>query len=331
MERYAPEALEGFQRLVATGAVEILAETSHHALAFLGEAAEFRAQVEAQAERVERVFGRRPTTFRNTELIIARDVAQTAEALGFTALLGEGADHLMGFRDATRLYRPEGAERLRLLLRCYRLSDDIAFRFADRGWKEWPLTPQKFAGWLEDVAVRQPGVDPVVGLFMDYETVGEHQDAATGILRFLEGLPEAPSSGTRASASAPRPRWWRAAARPRRSRCRARSPGPTPSATCRPGWATTCSAPPTRRSTRLLPAVACGRATRRGSSRLATALRPPTTSTTCARSTSPTATCTSTSAPTKAPTTRSSTFMNVLDDLAQRVGAPRPVLPEVHA
>lgn len=191
MQRYAPEALEGFRRLAATGAVEILAETSHHALAFLTDEAEFRAQIEVQAARVLREFGRRPTTFRNTELVIARDVARVAEAAGFTALLGEGADHLLGFRDSTRIYRPEGTERLRLLLRCYRLSDDIAFRFADRGWKEWPLTPAKFAGWLEDVAVRRGADDSVVGLFMDYETAGEHQDAATGILTFLEGLPEA--------------------------------------------------------------------------------------------------------------------------------------------
>jgi len=191
MQRYAPEALEAFRRLAATGHVEILAETSHHALAFLGDEPEFRAQVEAHAARIEREFGRRPTTLRNTELVISKEVVRVAAAAGFTALLGEGADHLMGFREATRLYKPEGTEKLRLLLRCYRLSDDIAFRFADRGWKEWPLTPAKFAGWLEDVAVKQEGDEAVVGLFMDYETAGEHQDAATGILSFLEGLPEA--------------------------------------------------------------------------------------------------------------------------------------------
>jgi alpha-amylase len=187
LERWAPKALEGFQALVATGAVEVLGETSHHSLAFLGDPAEFREQVEAHAARIERTFGRRPTTFRNTELVISEDVARAAEAAGFTALLGEGADHLLGFREGTRVFRPRGCERLKLLLRCYRLSDDIAFRFADRGWSDWPLTPEKFAARLDEV----PGDDACVGLFMDYETAGEHQDASTGILAFLEALPAA--------------------------------------------------------------------------------------------------------------------------------------------
>ena len=186
LERWAPEALEGFQRLARTGCVEFLGETSHHALAFLGDAAEFRSQVALHAARIERLFGRRPTTFRNTELVIDDRVAAAAEEAGFTALLGEGADHLLGFRDATHVYRPEG-RRLALLLRSYGLSDDIAFRFQDRGWAGWPLTPEKFARTLE----RAPGADACVGLFMDFETAGEHQDASTGILAFLEGLPDA--------------------------------------------------------------------------------------------------------------------------------------------
>lgn len=193
MARWCPEALEAFAALARTDAVEMLGETSHHALAFLGDDAEFRAQVQRQAERVEALAGRRPTTFRNTELVIAEPVARAAEDLGFTALLGEGADHLLGFREPHRLYRPAGTERLTLLLRSYRLSDDIAFRFADRGWSGWPLTPERFAQALEQV----PGDDAVVGLFMDFETLGEHQDASTGILRFLGDLPRAVARGSR--------------------------------------------------------------------------------------------------------------------------------------
>lgn len=193
LERWAPRALEGFQALVGTGAVEVLGETSHHSLAFLGDPAEFRAQVQTHAARIERLFGRRPTTFRNTELVISEPVARVAEACGYDAMLGEGADHLLGFREGTRVFRPRGCERLSLLLRYYRLSDDIAFRFADRGWSDWPLTPEKFAVRLDGV----PGDDACVGLFMDYETAGEHQDASTGILDFLERLPAAVAARSR--------------------------------------------------------------------------------------------------------------------------------------
>jgi alpha-amylase len=124
--------------------------------------------------------------------VIADDVARAAEGAGYTALLGEGADHLLGFRDAARLYRA-GTTGLTLLLRSYALSDDIAFRFSDRGWAGWPLTPEKFAAALE----RVPGDDACVGLFMDFETAGEHQDAATGILDFLAALPRAVTTRTR--------------------------------------------------------------------------------------------------------------------------------------
>jgi alpha-amylase len=199
MEQFAPEVIAAFQRLSATGCLEFLGETSHHSLSFLADPAEFEAQVAAHTERIEATFHRRPTTFRNTELVISGEVARAAAAAGYTALLGEGADHLLGFRDAARLYRPRGTD-LALLLRSYALSDDIAFRFQDRGWAGWPLTPKKFAAALE----RLPGDDACVGLFMDFETAGEHQDESTGILRFLEGLPRAVAEGTRFSFRTPR-------------------------------------------------------------------------------------------------------------------------------
>ena len=187
MEEYAPEALESFKRLARTGCVEFLGETSHHSLAFLGNPEEFDAQVMEQALRVERVFGQRPSTFRNTELVVSNEVARRAERLGFTAILGEGADHLLGWRSPHRVYRPEGCERLKILLRSYKLSDDIAFRFSNRGWSEWPLTSERFAAWVEGL----PADDSLVGLFMDYETFGEHQWRETGIFAFMEHLPGA--------------------------------------------------------------------------------------------------------------------------------------------
>jgi len=186
-EAWAPEVLEQFRRLAASGCVEFLAETSQHSLAFLGDEEEFRIQVRAQARRIEELFGRTPLTFRNTELVLDNRVARLAEELGFQAVLGEGSDQLMGWRSPHRVYRPEGCQRLKVLLRSFRLSDDIAFRFSNRAWSEWPLTAERFASWVHGLGPEER----VVGLFMDYETFGEHQWADTGIFDFLEALPEA--------------------------------------------------------------------------------------------------------------------------------------------
>jgi len=187
MERWSPQTLASFKRLAETGCVEFLGETSHHSLSALGDRDEFAAQVEDQAARVEELFGRRPTVFRNTELILSNDVARMAENLGFEGILGEGADHLLGWRSPHRVYRPEGTQRIKLLLRSYRLSDDIAFRFSNRAWSEWPLRAERFASWVHAL----PEEDRFVGLFMDYETFGEHQWRDTGIFDFMEALPSA--------------------------------------------------------------------------------------------------------------------------------------------
>jgi alpha-amylase len=185
MERWTPETLESFVRLARTGCVEFLAETSHHSLSGLFDMEEFRAQVTGHAERIERLFGRRPTTFRNTELVVDEKIARAAEEMGFQAILGEGADHLLGWRSPHRVYRPEGCEKIKILLRSYKLSDDIAFRFSNRAWSEWPLTADRFANWVHQV----PRADTFIGLFMDYETFGEHQWSDTGIFKFMEHLP----------------------------------------------------------------------------------------------------------------------------------------------
>jgi alpha-amylase len=187
IEMWAPEVLEGFQALADTGCVEFLTESSHHSLAFLRDMSEFDQQVLAHAERIERLFGQRPLTFRNTELIASNAVARRAEELGFTGILCEGADHLLGWRSSHRVYRPEGCERIKMLLRSYRLSDDIAFRFSNRAWSEWPLTAERFAQWVHQL----PEDEDFVGLFMDYETFGEHQWADTGIFDFMAHLPAA--------------------------------------------------------------------------------------------------------------------------------------------
>ncbi len=187
MASWAPEVVASFQSLAKTDAVEFLAETSHHSLAYFGDVDEFDAQVRNHAARIEQLFGRRPTVFRNTELIVDNQIARRAEELGFLGILGEGADQLLGWRSAHRVYRPEACERIKILLRSYRLSDDIAFRFSNRNWSEWPLTADRFASWIHAL----PEKDDVVGLFMDYETFGEHQWADTGIFEFMDHLPEA--------------------------------------------------------------------------------------------------------------------------------------------
>jgi len=193
MERWCPAALRGFRALAGTGAVEFLAETSHHSLAFLADPAEFRAQVALHRERVESLLGVRPRTFRNTELAFDSASARAAEEMGFDAMLAEGADHLLGWRSPHAVYRPAGCRRLRLLLRAYRLSDDVAFRFSSRGWEGWPLSAAKFSRWLRGL----PGDARVVGLFMDFETLGEHQRAGTGIFEFLGRLPAEAAAGGR--------------------------------------------------------------------------------------------------------------------------------------
>jgi len=181
----APEVLASFRQLVATGGVEMLGETDCHSLAALADTDEFIAQVHAHRVRIEELFGQRPRVFRNTELIFVDAIASTVRDLGFTAVLLEGAPHVLGWRDPTYVYESAVAPGLRLLTRHFRLSDDVAFRFSARGWASWPLDADTFAEWL----AATPG--QCINLFMDYETFGEHQWAETGIFEFLAHLPRA--------------------------------------------------------------------------------------------------------------------------------------------
>jgi len=185
-QRWAPEVVDSFRALVDTGQVELLAETYYHSLAFLYSRDEFREQVQAHTAKIGETFGLRPRVFRNTELIYNNDLAHFVQGLGYIGICAEGADHILGYRSPNYVYRPIGAERIGLLLKNYRLSDDIAFRFSDRHWAEWPLKAEKFAQWIDQVN----GNGFVVNLFMDYETFGEHQWADSGIFDFMYHLPE---------------------------------------------------------------------------------------------------------------------------------------------
>jgi alpha-amylase len=181
---WAPEALECFQELVGTGQVELLGETYHHSLAALADPDEFAAQAALHREAIERWFGRRPTVFRNTELIYSDAVGPLVARLGYRAALVEGADRVLGWRSPNYVYEAASAPGLRLLPRNYRLSDDVGFRFSNRGWDGWPLTADRYASWLASSGGGS------VHLFVDYETFGEHQWAETGILEFLRHLPD---------------------------------------------------------------------------------------------------------------------------------------------
>ena len=183
---YAPEVLDSFQKLAATGHVEFLAETYAHSLASLIDMEEFRSEVKAHGKMMEEEFGQKPKAFRNTELIYSDAIGEEVAKMGFKTMLAEGAKHVLGWKSPNYVYAGALDQKLRLLLRNYKLSDDIAFRFSNREWDEWPLTAEKYAGWLNDKS--NPG--EVVNLFMDYETFGEHQWADSGIFDFMARLPK---------------------------------------------------------------------------------------------------------------------------------------------
>jgi alpha-amylase len=186
LEAWAPDVLHSFQELVATGRVEIVAETYHHSLAFFYSRTEFEAQVHMHAEKVQQLFGVKPQVFRNTELAYNNDLAYWADQAGYKGILAEGWDPVLGWRSPNYVYRPSYTSNIRLLMKNYRLSDDVAFRFGDQGWSEWPLTADKFVHWLND-----SGDATNFNLFMDYETFGEHQWDESGIFDFLSHLPTA--------------------------------------------------------------------------------------------------------------------------------------------
>ena len=182
---WAPEVLASFRALAATGRVAVLAETYHHSLAFFYSLAEFERQVELHAAAIKNYFGLRPKVFRNTELAYNDNLGRWAERRGYRGVLAEGWDKVLGWKSPNFIYRPSGTKRIKLLLKNYRLSDDIAFRFSEKSWSEYPLDAPKYVQWVNAVN----GQGHLINLFMDYETFGEHQWADTGIFNFLRQLP----------------------------------------------------------------------------------------------------------------------------------------------
>ena len=186
-EQYAPEVLESFKKLASTKCVEFLAETYSHSLASLKSEKEFKNQVKEHAAAIKKHFGVKPKTFRNTELIYSDTIGETVADMGYTTMLTEGAKHILGWKSPNFLYTNAINPKLKLLLKNFNLSDDIAFRFAGNN-----MTSEQYANWLAESAAN----DDIINLFMDYETFGEHQNASTGIFEFMRALPDAVLANT---------------------------------------------------------------------------------------------------------------------------------------
>jgi len=185
-EKYSPETLDSFKELAKTNCVEFLSETYYHSLSFLYSKEEFKEQINLHKKLMKKHFDYEPKVFRNTELIYNNELAKYIEDLGFKGILAEGADHILGWRSPNFLYKPTTTNKIKLLLKNYKLSDDIAFRFSNKSWSEFPLTTDKFSHWVNAVN----GNGNTINLFMDYETFGEHQWEDTGIFEFLRHLPD---------------------------------------------------------------------------------------------------------------------------------------------
>ena len=190
-QQFNPEVIELFKTLYQSGCAEFIAETYYHSLAFLFSSQEFKQQVEKHKKTVAELFGETPVTFRNTELVYSNAIALEAKNMGFKNILAEGSDNILkqlppaaadGF--PFKLYCPKALPDINLLLRCYKLSDDIAFRFSEKKWRKYPLTARKYAKRLSDAGEK----GDIINLFMDYETLGEHHSAETGIFDFFKEL-----------------------------------------------------------------------------------------------------------------------------------------------
>lgn len=183
-EKWAPELIAQIKRMIDRGQAEIVGETYYHSLSYYYNLDEFNDQVLMHSQKVKQLFGITPTVFRNTELAYNDSLAHWAESKGYKGILAEGWDKVLGWRSPNHVYRPVGCKNIKLLLKNYRLSDDIAFRFSNRTWNEWPLTVSKYMNWLEMDCLR----GNLINLFMDFETFGEHQWHDTGIFDFMNDL-----------------------------------------------------------------------------------------------------------------------------------------------
>jgi len=185
LEIYAPEVIDGFRELAKTGSVEFLTETYAHSLASLYDPEEFRNQVKHHSDRIEMLFEQKPTVLRNTELIYSDEIAEMVYDMGYSKMITEGAKHILGWKSPNYVYQAATQPKLKLLLKNSRFSDDIAYRFSNYSWNEYPLTAEKFISWIAGT----PAEEEVVNLFMNYETLGNLQPSYTGIFEFFKAMP----------------------------------------------------------------------------------------------------------------------------------------------
>ncbi len=183
---YAPEVIESFQKLAKTGCVEFLAETYSHSLSSLKDKTIFEEQVKLHEQKILELFAHKPRVFRNTEMIYSDEIGAQVAEMGYSAILTEGAKHILGWKSPNYVYVNAINPRLKVLMRNFKLSDDISFRFSNRNWTEYPLTAEKFVGWMEKMNPREE----VINLFLSYESFGERQPEESGIFKFLEALPQ---------------------------------------------------------------------------------------------------------------------------------------------
>lgn len=185
MEIYVPEVIDGFKELAKTGQVEFLAETYSHSLASLIDPVEFQNQVKAHSAKIELLFGQKPKVLRNTELIYSDDISELVYSMGYKGMLTEGAKHILGWKSPNYLYSSAVNPNLKLLLRNSKLSDDISSHFSNYEWSDYPLTADKFIGWIAST----PESEQLINLFMNYEVLGNMQPVESGIFEFFKALP----------------------------------------------------------------------------------------------------------------------------------------------
>ena len=185
LEQYAPEVIDSFKELANTGSVEFLGETYAHSLSSIYDTNEFESQIKAHADKIESLFGQRPTAFRNSELIYSDEIGEIISKAGFKVMLIDEAKHILGWKSPNFVYNHSYISKFKLLIRNQKLSDDIGFRFSHNNWHDYPLTAEKLIGWL----AAMPENEKIVNLWMSYESFGLYQPAFTGIFDFLKALP----------------------------------------------------------------------------------------------------------------------------------------------
>ena len=185
LEQYAPEVIDSFKDLAKTGAVEFLAEPYAHSLASIYDADEFKRQVELHAEKIESLFGKKPTALRNAELIYSDEIGEMVAKMGYKTMLIDEARHVLGWKSPNYLYTHAYLPKLKLLVRNLKFSDDISFRFSNPSWSEFPLTAEKYVDWL----AKLPEEEKIINIWMGYEAFGIYQQQETGIFNFMKAFP----------------------------------------------------------------------------------------------------------------------------------------------